>query len=532
MLTEKTIMDAIKVRRKEQGATVHSILDGLAPMTYTAFLSARSGGWTGRPALSFGETTMTYKEMFDAIDMARAALATHGAAAGDTIALLFDNSEAYVVWYLALLDLGAIAVPLNTKLVAREADYILGHCGAGLILYEDQFADLVQELSERRPELKTMAPKAGETTDTSLDAAPSHRPASLEEPCAIYYTSGTTGVPKGVVHTHRSQIAATLQCPPAWEYELDPLVALAVTPLFHIAAHTIFLPVLALGGELIIQPYRTETAIQTLSDRKINSFFAVPSILMLLLEHAATENVVFPAMRSLQFGAAPMPGHKLRQVQELFPNAKLIHGMGQTESSGTLVTLASELAFDKAGSVGLAMPGTEVSIFDDKDRTMGVGEVGELVARGPNVMKEYFKDAEATASTMRGGWLHTGDLGYRDEDGFVFLVDRKKDMIIRGGENIYSIEIEDVLLSHPEVSLAAVLGKPDHLFGEVVCAFVVPRSGSGTDIKTELADHCRKNLAKYKIPEEFRVVDTMPMTATGKIRKEELKKTLLGAISR
>jgi len=524
MITKETAIEIVKARRQEQGAAILETLAGLKPMTYTSFLRHRAEAYMERPALTYGDRTLSYGQMFAAIGRTRAGLAASGAAAGDTIALLLDNSDAYVIWYLAVLDLGAIAVPLNTKLVAREVEYVLDHSGAGLIVFDELFTDLIREVSATRPKLNSLPAALDVKGHSSQITPPSHQPTSLEAPCALYYTSGTTGSPKGVVHTHRSQIASTLQCPPAWEYELDPLTALAVTPLFHIAAHTIFLPVLALGGELIVQPYRTETAIETLSERNVNSFFAVPSMLLLLLDRAQADDTTFPAMRSLQFGAAPMPAHKLEQVQALFPNAALIHGMGQTESSGTLVTLPSELAFDKAGSVGLAMPGTEISIFNEMSQPVGPGEVGELVARGPNIMTEYYKNSEATEAAMRGGWLHTGDLGYRDDDGFTFLVDRKKDMIIRGGENIYSTEIEDVLLSHPDVSLAAVLGKPDPLFGETVSAFVVLRSRSEADTAADLTAYCRRNLAKFKVPEEFRFVESMPMTATGKIRKEELKK--------
>ncbi|HOA93651.1 MAG TPA: AMP-binding protein, partial [Quisquiliibacterium sp.] len=347
--------------------------------------------------------------------------------------------------------------------------------------------------------------------------------ATVDLPAALYYTSGTTGAPKGVVHTHRSLIACTLQSPDALECVFDDLRALAVTPLFHIASHVIFLPVLSLGGTLVVDTYRTDDTIALIERHAINSFFAVPSILLMMTDRALALGRTLPGVRSLQFGAAPMPVSKLSQVRMLFPNAVFVHAMGQTESCGLLVTLPGFLAFERAGSVGFAMAGVEVAIFDDADREVPPGTVGELVARGPNVMARYFGNPEATAETLRSGWLHTGDLGMRDADGLVTLVDRKKDMIIRGGENIYSTEVEHALMRHPAIAQAAVIGTPDPLFGERVTAFVVPRPEANPPTPAELQAHCRTQLAGYKVPAEVWVVDMMPATATGKVQKGGLR---------
>jgi acyl-CoA synthetase (AMP-forming)/AMP-acid ligase II len=357
----------------------------------------------------------------------------------------------------------------------------------------------------------------------ALEAARAALTDPADAPAALYYTSGTTGSPKGVVHTHRTLIADSLQSPPAWEYDFDGVRALAVTPLFHIAAHTIFLPVLAIGGTLAIDTYRTDDTIALIEALDINSFFGVPSILLMMADRARALGTTLPGVRSLQFGAAPMPVAKLAQVRELFTEASFVHGMGQTESGGTLVTLPGTLAFERAGSVGFAMAGVEIAIFDETDHEVAHGNVGELVARGPNVMREYFRNARASADTLRGGWLHTGDLGYRDADGLVYLVDRKKDMIIRGGENIYSTEVEQILMRHPAVAQAAVIGTPDPLFGEQVTAFIVLHPEAAPLTLAQVQSHCRGLLAGYKVPAELHVVDVMPSTATGKVQKGELR---------
>jgi long-chain acyl-CoA synthetase len=236
--------------------------------------------------------------------------------------------------------------------------------------------------------------------------------------------------------------------------------------------------------------------------------------------------VVFPKVKVVQFGAAPMPMDKLGEVQALFPNAALIHGMGQTESCGTLVTLPGELAVLKIGSVGIAIPATQVAIFDDKDNEVPCNQVGELVGRSPSVMREYLNNPKASAETLRNNWLHTGDLGYMDEDGFVYLVDRKKDMIIRGGENVYSNEVEQVLSSHPALAEVAVVGGPDSIMGEKVCAFLVVKPDTARPDVETIKQHCLAQLAPYKVPVDIRFIEALPRNATGKILKPDLRQLL------
>jgi acyl-CoA synthetase (AMP-forming)/AMP-acid ligase II len=520
----KVAVERARRTREEQGRSIAHAFETLGAATYTQFLRQRNSGADDRMAVVHGARRLTYGMLFERVRQARGALVSRGVTVGDRVALLLNNTDAYVVWYLAILDYGAIAVPLNTKLVAREIDYIVAHAGCLLIVSEAEFEQTLSALAPAKSSPGTLMIDSAEPVALP---PPPHQPSSIEEPAALYYTSGTTGVPKGVMHTHRSQIAASLQCPLAWEYDLEKLTALCVTPLFHIAAHTIFLPVLALGGTLVVEPYKTEATLRLLAEHAVTSFFAVPSMLIMLVEKARESKARFPALRALQFGAAPMPVHKLQEVQALFPNARLVHGMGQTESSGSLVTLPSELAMAKAGSVGLAMPAVSIDIFDDQDRALPPGAVGELVARGPNVMTGYFDAPDATTFTLRHGWLHTGDLGYRDEDGCVFLVDRSKDMIIRGGENIYSTEVEHALASHPDIALAAVIGLPDALFGERVHAVVTVRPSAGSLDHGKLLDHCRTMLAAYKLPSSIEVVDDMPTTATGKIQKAKLREARL-----
>lgn len=524
----KEELDRIAQRRKEWGELLTQEINRAGPTTYTRFLRERSLQWAAKPALIFGKRQLTYEDLWSRVDRARMALHNKGVKPGQVVALLMTNSDHYVVWYLAVLGMGAIAVPLNNRLVAREAAYILNHSESKLLLTEPEFEQLLRDVVRHHGvEIPKIILDCADEQSGLAGAGYQLEPlVEFGAPAALYYTSGTTGQPKGVIHTHQSLIADALQSPQAWEYDFDGVRSLAITPLFHIASHTIFFPVLFLGGVLVVDSYGTQSTIELIREQEINAFFAVPSILLLMVDKAKSMGVTLTSMRTLMFGAAPMTISKLADVQSLFSNARLIHGMGQTESGGTLVTLPSVAATAHAGSVGFAMAGVEVAIFNERDEQVPAGQVGELVARGPNVMQGYFRDEKATRDTLRNGWLHTGDLGYLDAEGLVTLVDRKKDMIIRGGENIYSSEVEQILLKHPAVKVAAVVGQPDSLFGEQVAAFLVTDPDLPVLTVDALVEHCRRYLADFKVPVTFRFLSEMPLTATGKIKKGDLRLTL------
>lgn len=514
--------------RAQEGEQILAEMAAAGPMTFTRFLRVRARQWLAHQALAFRGRTMSYGALMDRIDSARHVLHERGVGAGQSVALLMDNSDHYVIWYLAVLGLGAVAVPLNYRLTAGEAAFILEHSGAVLLLTQPEYEPLTAQMRRDHALALPQVVLDPADPDSGLGAARHEAEPMIESDtsAALYYTSGTTGQPKGVVHSHASLIADALQSPPSWEYAFNGVRSLAVTPLFHIAAHTIFFPVLFLGGTLIVDAYITEQTLAQIAEQDVNAFFAVPSILLLMVDRARAAGRTLPGVKTVMFGAAPMTISKLDEVRALFPNAALVHGMGQTESGGTLVTLPGVAAAARAGSIGLPMPGVEVAIFDGADRPVPAGQVGELVARGPNLMLGYYRNDEATRATLANGWLHTGDLGYRDAEGLVTLVDRKKDMIIRGGENIYSCEVEQVLLRHPAIKAVAVVGQSDVIFGEQVAAFVVADPGLPRPGVEELAAHCRFSLADYKVPVTFRFADALPLTATGKIRKAELRDSL------
>ncbi|MBH1964134.1 MAG: AMP-binding protein [Comamonadaceae bacterium] len=497
-------------------------------LTFTSFLARTALRLPDKIALAYDGRYYSYRELVQAIAGVSDHLrATHGVDKGDRVALLLDNSDLYVIWYLAILAMGAVAVPLNIKLTTRELSFMLADSGSSLLLSEKKFSAtldaLVQDLGDRC-EVALVTPT---TQPTPRPSDLQNTDVPLTADAAIYYTSGTTGQPKGVVHTHRSLIAGALQGLLGWEYWQEWVVNLATTPLFHIANHTVFLPSLCAGGTLVIDTFKVDKIFGLIERHKTTYFFAVPSMLLMMLQSPRRTEHDLSCVTKVVFGAAPMPAHRLKAVQEMFPNAALVHGMGQTECCGTTLTLPSEHAFAKAGSVGIAIPGTEIRIVDSADQELPPGEVGELVTRGPNVMRHYLGRPDATAEALRGGWLHTGDLGYRDDEGYVFLVDRKKDMIIRGGENIYSTEIEQVLTMHPDIAAAAVIGINNEVFGEEVQACLVAHEGARQLSLQEIQAHCEQHLAKFKLPVAVHYIGVMPQTATGKIQKGELRTMLM-----
>jgi acyl-CoA synthetase (AMP-forming)/AMP-acid ligase II len=494
-------------------------------LSYVAFLQGRSLGEEARPALIHRERTWSYRELFSQVEsMAGVLNHTCEVRKGDRVLLQLDNSDLYVLCYFAILLAGAIAVPINPKLTEAEVAHIL--TDSQPVLYIGSSLDPGPGRGGQKVSA-VLAPELCRLSSRSPSLG-----ARAEDAAAIFYTSGTTGRPKGVVHTHATLMIGALASARAWGYDKPGLTTLAVTPLFHIAAHAWFYPVLANRGTLVVDNYQTDRVLELIEKYQIASFGAVPAMLLMMAERAQSLELKFPNVKNVRFGASPMPPDRLRDIASLFPNAGLFHGMGQTESGGTISVLPSNLAFIKNGATGFPIPGCRVRIVDKDDADVPDGMIGEVLARSPQVMREYFGKTEATQTTLRNGWLHTGDLGYRDADGCIYLVDRIKDMIIRGGENIYSVEVESVLSEHPAVSASAVVGCPDSILGERVFAFVVLADASLRDFDEALRTHCQAHLAAFKIPEKFIYVDELPRTATGKIQKVDLRRQLAEAAAR
>lgn len=491
----------------------------LAPWQNATFpdliLAAAVGAEVNRPAIIYREQVWTYGELASAVNtVAKNLISRYGIRHGDLVMMRMENSDFFIIDYLAIHRIGAVAVPLNTKLTERELDYQIQDAKPHLILTKDPL----------RTAIPCVDPEhlfAAVQQDVLL---PTVRP---DDVATIFYTSGTTGAPKGVIHTHRTLIAGAFQNCRGWGYEQRHSVTLAMTPLFHIAAHSWFYPVLANEGTLVVETFKTERALQLIARHKVDGFGAVPAMLLMMLEHPHRTHFDLSSVRNIRFGASSMPPDRIAALREAFPNAALYHGMGQTESGGTISVLNDEFALSKLGSSGLPIPGVAVRVVDDDGNVVARGCAGEVLARGAHVMAGYLNQPESSARTLVDGWLYTGDIGIMDDDGMITLVDRKKDMIIRAGENIYSSEIENLFLSHAAIRECAIVGLPDPLLQEVVSAVIVTDETPRAGFKEGLVAFGREHIAGFKVPVRWFFANSLPRTATGKVQKQLLRDAIL-----
>jgi long-chain acyl-CoA synthetase len=483
-----------------------------------------------RAALVAHGRAITYRELDEAINRMANGLRDLGVGSGDRVALLLPNSPQFVIAYFGAMRAGAVALPLNFALRPEELTYILSDARATALVASPLLQETVMVTLAGVPHLDHLI-MAGECNleschdlDALLDRSENEPPdvtRDPEEPAVFLYTSGTTGRPKGAVLSHRNIAANAAACAEAIKVRPDD-VFMCVLPMFHSFAATVcvVLP-LSLGNTVVIhERFVPANVLRSIRDDRITVFCAVPSMFAVLLRSKPAEPVDFSHVRICVSGGAPMPLEVMQAFETAF-GVPVLEGYGPTEAS-PVVSVNPIDGVRKPGSVGLPLPGVTVSIFDDADREVPVGEIGEVVVRGPNVMIGYHNQPEATAEAKRGGWLHTGDMGRLDEDGYLYIVDRKKDLIISGGLNVYPREVEEVLYRHPKVEEAAVVGMPDELRGEVVRAVVALREGQQATAE-EIIHFCAEHLARFKVPRVVEFMDALPKSSQGKILKRLLK---------
>ena len=466
----------------------------------------------------------TYSQFADAVARTAALLAGEGVAKGDVVSLLMPNSVEYVIAYFACWRLGALAGPINSHLKEQEISYVVSNSEAKALLVGSEFLPVINQL-RNLPTLNAVIlfdDEAQATRDfTKVEATAD---VTLDDEAIIIYTSGTTGKPKGCLLTHGNLVANARQISQWLGFnESDRL--LTMMPLFHMNAVSVTtMSALYAGGSSVVSPkFSASRFWQIISDYQITSFGSVATMLSMLLTtypEGVPAGLQTEQLRFAMCGSAPVPAETIKRFEETF-HCLVIEGYGLSEST-CRSTFNPPDENRRAGSCGLPI-GNEMRVVDDDDTEVADGQLGEIVLRGDNVLKGYYKNPEATAVAFRNGWFHTGDIGYRDSEGFYFIVDRKSDMIIRGGENIYPREIDEVLYQHPAVSAAAVVGVPDDLYGEEVAGFVVLRDG-GEASERELIEFCKARLADYKCPKTIRFVKDIPKGPTGKLLKRELAK--------
>ncbi|HET6891230.1 MAG TPA: long-chain-fatty-acid--CoA ligase [Pyrinomonadaceae bacterium] len=468
----------------------------------------------------------TYAVFDAAVNRTAALLLSEGVRKGDIVSLLMPNSAEYIIAYFACWKIGALAGPVNSLVKAHEAAYVIGNSEAKALLVHPDLLSIIQPVRHELHALKSVVlfnDEARATRDFTA-AAPPEADLTKDDEAIIIYTSGTTGKPKGCLLTHGNVIANARQISEWLDFTDDDRL-LTIMPLFHMNAVSVTtMSALYAGGSTVISPkFSASRFWQIVSDYQITSFGSVATMLSMLL---STYPAGVPAglntnqLRFAMCGSAPVPAEVMKRFEETF-NCPVVEGYGLSEST-CRSTFNPPDERRRPGSCGLAI-GNEMRVVDENDEEVPDGQLGEIVLRGENILKGYFKDSEATATAFRGGWFHTGDIGYRDSDGFFYIVDRKSDMIIRGGENIYPREIDEVLYQHPAVASAAAIGVPDPLYGEDVAAFIVLKDGMKVD-EGDILAFCLERLADYKCPKTVRFIKEIPKGPTGKLLKRELAK--------
>jgi len=480
-------------------------------------------------ALRFDGTGRTYAQLDDRVSRLARALASRGVRAGDRIAVLALNGLEVWESYLAGVRLGAIVVPVNFRMVADEVAYVLADSGAAALVVDPLLADTAAKARAQAPDLHTVL-VIGPEYEAALAAEPAE-PLDVvvdeSAPAFIMYTSGTTGRPKGAMLTHHNLLMHAFS--QVATYGVDPTtekVSAPGTPMFHIAGLAGGLPPLLLGGTHVVLRSGSFDPVATLDlieRERVNTIFLVPAMWAALVAVPGIAERDLSCLRRISWGAAPASTTLLRTMIDTFPQAEVMTAFGQTECSPVTTLLRGEDSVRKIGSVGTPMLNVEVRVVDEAMRDVPRGEIGEIVYRSPMVMAGYWNKPEATAEAFAGGWFHSGDLVREDEDGYYYVVDRKKDMIITGGENVYCAEVEDVLAAHPGVAEVALIGVPDQKWGEAPLAVVAPRDPAAPPTPAELTAWCRERLAGYKCPREWSIVGALPRNPSGKVLKTQLR---------
>jgi long-chain acyl-CoA synthetase len=467
-------------------------------------------------------------------NMASALFVNYGVRKGDRVALMLRNGLEFAISIFAIARLGAITVPLKTGLRGEEIAYQLEDSGATIAIMEPEFLELLVETSSGMRGVKQTfvtggKPPAGTTTFSELLKDKGSPPVAVEveetDPAIILYTSGTTGQPKGALLSHKGIIASAMNVARLYNFSTGQDRMLIVAPLFHIAglAHALIAAVYAGLPFMIVKKFKPASALKAIEKERITTMTAVPTIYWLMLDAPEFDQRQLSSLRFLSTGGAPVPDDLVRACAAKLPGVEFAPGYGLTEACGmTHTTINLDEALGKPGSVGRVVPVMDAKVVDGSGKELPPGEKGEILVKGCQVMKGYWNNAAATQETIIDSWLHTGDIGSIAEDGHTYIFDRIKDVIIRGGENIYCLEIENVLYQNPKVLEVAVVGVPDLVFGEQVKAAIVLKPGEQAG-EEEIREFCGQYLAYYKVPKYFEFREALPRNSAGKVIKSQLK---------
>lgn len=487
------------------------------------------------PATVFGERMRTWREQADRVARLAAALRGLGVRDGERVGILALNSDRYAELLLAVPWAGGVFTPLNIRWNPAEVTYALKDSGTTVLCVDEAAADRVPAVTAGYPGLKALIflgdgpPPEGMSGYENLleegHPVPDARHGG-DALAGIFYTSGTTGLPKGAMVSHANLLTMALgqqATVPAADPGGPGLLAL---PMFHIGAFTLWLPQLVVGGAQVIMPsFEPLAVLETIARHRVITVLLVPTMLKMVVDHPSLTRFDLSSVRTLLYGASPVDQALLERAMRAFPQAAFVQLYGMTEAAGTTAMLGPDehRAGQHLRAAGRPAAHAEVRITGDGNGELPRGAVGEITCRGGHVISGYWNRPQETAEALHGGWLHTGDAGYMDDDGYLYVVDRVKDMIVTGGENVYSAEVENAISSHPAVASCAVIAIPDPVWGERVHAMVMLRPGR-TASAEEIREHCKTLIAGYKAPRSCEFVDSLPLSAAGKVLKRELRR--------
>jgi fatty-acyl-CoA synthase len=516
-------------------------MDGdLRRQTISDTLRRTAGRVPDRLGVACGATRWTYRELYNQSQRLSGALAARGIQRGGRVAVLARNSHGFIALRYALMRLGAVMVPINFMLQAEEVGFILEHSGACMLASDSGMAATARKAAALAPRVSEFlwlpsedetAPVEGMTNFFALieagGAPPGAGPESYDV-AQLVYTSGTESRPKGVQLTHDAILWQYVSC------MIDASIAgddtmLHALPLYHCAQLDVFLgPSIYAGGANVVTAKPVADNIFRLVEReRATSFFAPPTVWISMLRSPEFDAADLSSLRKGYYGASIMPVEVMREMAKRMPNVRLWNLYGQTEIAPLATLLGPEDQLRKPGSCGRPVINVETRVVDDAMRDVKPGEVGEIVHRSPHLMTGYYRDEEKTAEAFRGGWFHSGDLARIDEDGYISVVDRKKDIIKTGGENVSSREVEEAIYVLGGVSEVAVIGVPHPRWIEAVVAVIVPKAGATLD-QLQVLDHAHRHLASFKVPKHVVFADGLPKNPSGKILKRELRETHAG----
>jgi acyl-CoA synthetase (AMP-forming)/AMP-acid ligase II len=500
-------------------------------MNWFAVLAHHATRTPDKAIAVFEGVTTTYGEMAERATALAGGLSARGVGPGQVVGLLAYNCTELLEAVFAANHLGAIAMPINWRLAPAEVRYILEHAEARALVCDEALVDVGNEATQGmdgsfvRASIPDAAPD-GWTSLAELRATPgsvTRGPAAADDVHRLMYTSGTTGRPKGVMITHANLAWKNLAHIVEFGFTSADL-GLACGPLYHVGALDLTTTsLIAVGATTIIHPaFDAAAVVDELERSRVTTVWLAPAMVNAIMALPDIEQRDLSSVRVIINGGEKMPIPLIERIQRTFPSAWFADAYGLTETVSGDTFLDRDSIITKLGSVGRPCLHLELDIWDEQGAPVPAGERGEIVMRGPKVFKGYWRDPEATAAAFEGGWFHTGDIGVRDEDGYVFIVDRLKDMILSGGENIAGSEVERVLYEHEAVLEVAVVGRPDERWGEVPVAYVVLRPDTSVAADA-LIEHCRAQLARFKVPKEISFLDALPRNPSGKVLKRELR---------